>query len=151
MALQDLNPNLSIHDYAAIADVDWRTIADLNDFDPFADNPLDIEALPQIDIPDAIERLAPVQRVLGTVGGTIRTASTQSNRILSKVTELSGLLPASLQGYVAPALTALGSVNNAIGAVESQFDSLLSGGGANSNSRAYGGAAVRLIDWLFER
>ena len=160
MSLQAFDPQRSIHDLAAIAGVDWRDIANRNDIDPLSALPID-PALDALDIPSPSEVRTLAQRQLTTISSTVRTAASRVTGLVSKVNnvanQIAGALPDGLQGYVSPALDAIADVNGAIGSVTSKIDDVLGqadgflSGAQNDNSRTYNGAAVRLIDWLFER
>ena len=159
MTLQPFDPGRDVHDLAAIAGVDWRDIATRNGIDPLSTLPIN-PALTALDIPLPSEVRGVATRALGTVSNTIRTASGRVSGLVSKVSnaanQIAEILPDSMKGYVAPALAAIGEVNGVLGDVTSRIDKVLGDvggvlGGANDNRRTYGGSAVRLIDWLFER
>lgn len=160
MTLQPFDPGRDVHDLAAIAGVDWRDIATRNGIDPLSTLPIN-PALTALDIPLPSEVRGTATRALGTVSNTIRTASGRVTGLVSKVSnaanQIADILPDSMKGYVAPALAAIGQVNGVLGSVTSRIDDVLGdvtgvlGGGTNDNRRTYGGSAVRLIDWLFER
>ena len=159
MTLQPFDPGRDVHDLAAIAGVDWRDIATRNGIDPLSTLPIN-PALTALDIPLPSEVRGVATRALGTVSNTIRTASGRVSGLVSKVSnaanQIAEILPDSMKGYVAPALAAISEVNGVLGDVTSRIDKVLGDvggvlGGANDNRRTYGGSAVRLIDWLFER
>ena len=122
----------SINSVAALYQVDWREIADLNGLDPLQDVLLD----GVLEIPTAEEILAPARPILARFQ--------DAEALLQRANDL---LPESLSSYTTEALRLVGEINGTIGQVESTITDIL----GEADRVLSGASTYQVVEWLLTK
>lgn len=117
----------------------FTEILDLNpDLDVFGELTQEI----QLNIPSTEQIFNYAKPALTSVGQALQQVNGFTEQATNAINQISGQLPAGLQGYAKEAIALVGEINGIAGKAQTAID------GVEGQLREYEGQAVKLVPWL---